>query len=51
MGHPLAGEGLQFLDGVARGIDQKGADEVQAFVVRDVCDGIGSVAFPAQILE
>jgi hypothetical protein len=48
--HPLASESLQFLDGVVRRMNEKGTDQVQPLVVRQMrCWFVGEW-FPVQIL-
>lgn len=50
VGNPLAGEGLQFFDGVARGVGEEGPDQVQAFVVGQVRGGFVREGFPVEVL-
>lgn len=47
---PLAGEGLQFLDGVARGMGKKGADQVQPLVIGEMRCGLVGQGLSVQVL-
>lgn len=51
MGDPLAGEGLQLFDRVARGVGEERPDEVKTLVVGDVRRGLLASGFAIEILE
>lgn len=50
MGNPLAGEGLQLFDRVARGVGEERPDEVKALVVGDVRRGFLASRLAIEIL-
>jgi hypothetical protein len=50
MWDPLAGEGLQLLDGVTGGMGQKGADQVQSLVIGEMRCGLVGQGLPVQVL-
>jgi hypothetical protein len=49
--HPLAREGLQFLDGVVRGMVQKRADEMKPLVIGQMCGWLVGELFLVEILS
>ena len=50
MGYPLRGEGLEVFDGVVGGEGQEGPDQMQAFVVGEMCGRSLSQGFTVEIL-
>jgi hypothetical protein len=51
MGNDIGGERLQVVDGLVGGIDQEGADEVESFIVGDMCSWLLMPRFAVGVLE
>ncbi len=50
MGNPLRGKALDIFDCVMRGVQQEFADQVQAFIVRDVRGGLLGERLAVEVL-
>lgn len=48
---PLGGEGLELLDGVARGELEEGADEAEALVVRELGGRLAATGLAVEVLR